>query len=59
MTSMVEFTALRCGLDASQVDLDLYTSRLTPLRCITAQAAVTIQVITTHTSNVMTFLRSA
>jgi hypothetical protein len=43
---MVLFTALRCGLDACQVDLDLYTSGLTPLRCATAQEAMTIQVAT-------------
>jgi hypothetical protein len=42
-------TVLRCGLDACQVDLDLYTSGLMPLRCATTQADVTIQVITgTH-----------
>jgi hypothetical protein len=41
---VVLFTALRCGLDACQVDLDLYTSGLTPLRCATVQVAVTIQV---------------
>jgi hypothetical protein len=43
---VVLFIALRYGLDACQVDLDLYTSGLTPLRCTTAQAAVTIQVAT-------------
>jgi hypothetical protein len=46
---MVLFTALRCGLDACQVSLDLYTPGLTPLRCATAQVAMTIQVVTdTH-----------
>jgi hypothetical protein len=44
MTSVVLFTVLCCGLDACQVDLDLYTSGLTPLCCTTTQAAVTIQV---------------
>jgi hypothetical protein len=46
MTSTVLFIALRCGLDACQVNLDLYTSWLTPLRCATALEAVTIQVVT-------------
>jgi hypothetical protein len=45
-TSLVLFTALRYGVDACKVDLDLYTSGLTPLRCTTAQVAVTIQVVT-------------
>jgi hypothetical protein len=44
MTSVVLCTALRCGLDTYQVDLDLYTSGLTPLRCATTQAALSIQV---------------
>jgi hypothetical protein len=49
MTSVVLFTALRCGLDAFEVDPDLYASGLTPLRCVTTQAVVTIQVVTgTH-----------
>jgi hypothetical protein len=46
MTSVILFTTLRCGLGAYQVDPDLYTLGLTPLRCATAQATVTIQVIT-------------
>jgi hypothetical protein len=42
-------TTLRCGLGACQVDLDLYTSGLTTLRCVTTQAAVATQVVTgTH-----------
>jgi hypothetical protein len=44
-TSLVLFTALRCGLDACKVDLDLYTSGLMPLSCATAHVAVTIQVV--------------
>jgi hypothetical protein len=44
MTSVVLCTVLRCGLDSYQVDLDLYTSGLTTLRCATAQAGVSIQV---------------
>jgi hypothetical protein len=43
---MVPFTALRCGLVTYQVDLDLYTSGLTPMRCATAQVAVLIRVYT-------------
>jgi hypothetical protein len=31
---------------ACQVDFDLLTPGLTPMRCATAQAAVTIQVVT-------------
>jgi hypothetical protein len=45
MTSVVPFTALRCGLDAFLVDLDLYTPGLMPLHCATVQAAVMIQVV--------------
>jgi hypothetical protein len=45
-TSVVLFTVLRCGLDARQFDLDLYTLGLTPLHYVTVQAAVTIQVVT-------------
>jgi hypothetical protein len=43
---MVPSIALRCDLDACQVNPDLYTPGLTPLRCATAQAALTIQVVT-------------
>jgi hypothetical protein len=46
---MVLFTVLHCDLDARQVDLNLYISRLMPLRCVTTQVAVTIHVVTdTH-----------
>jgi hypothetical protein len=49
MTFTVLFTALHYGLGACQVDLDLYTSRLMTLRCVTTQVAVATQVITgTH-----------
>jgi hypothetical protein len=42
-------TALRCGLGACQVDLDLCISGLTALRCVTTPAAVVTQVVTgTH-----------
>jgi hypothetical protein len=41
---VVLFPVLRYDLDAYQVDLDLYTSGLTPLRYATTQAAVLIQV---------------
>jgi hypothetical protein len=43
---VVPFTVLRCGLDTYQVDLDLYTPGLMPLRYATAEVAVTIQVVT-------------
>jgi hypothetical protein len=46
MTFVVLFIALRCGLDPCQVDLGLYTSGLTPLRCATTQASMMIQVTT-------------
>jgi hypothetical protein len=36
----------RYGIGAFQVDLDLYTSGLTPIRCVTTQAAVATQVFT-------------
>jgi hypothetical protein len=45
-TSVVLFTVLHYDHDAWQVDLDLYTSWLTPLRCATTLAALTIQVVT-------------
>jgi hypothetical protein len=45
-TFVVLFTALRYGIGACQVDLDLYTSRLTPIHCVTTQAAVATQVVT-------------
>jgi hypothetical protein len=45
MTSIVLFIAFCCGLDACQVDLDLYIPGLTPMLCATAQAAVMIQVV--------------
>jgi hypothetical protein len=59
MTSAVLFTTLRCGLGACQVDPDLYTSGLTTLCCVTAQAAVATKVITDTHVGIMTFLRSA
>jgi hypothetical protein len=43
---VVLFTALHYGLGVCQDDLDLYTSGLTPLRCVTMQAAVATQVVT-------------
>jgi hypothetical protein len=46
---VVLFTVLRCGLGACQVDLDLYTSGLATLHCVTMQVAVATQVVTgTH-----------
>jgi hypothetical protein len=48
-STAILFTALRYGLGACQVDLDLYTSGMTTLRCVTTQAAVATQVVTgTH-----------
>jgi hypothetical protein len=43
---VVLFTALRCGLGACQVDVDLYTSGLMPQHCVTTQATVATQVVT-------------
>jgi hypothetical protein len=48
-------TALHYGLGTCQVDLDLYTSRLTTLRCVTTQAAVPTQVITDIDIGIMIF----